>query len=207
MVDQSGEVGSGGEPAGPEAFLAAELGEVLGGQVGASVGGVLSDVAEDVGELQGEAEGVGVLGRSRGAGRARARCVHRAEDAEGEPSDGSGHAAAVGLEVVPGLVGLAADVHQHAVDELVEAAERDGESAGGVCQRDGDRVGVVLVDLSRPDPSEDGAGLLQAGELRLGGQRAVADVVDPPGEGVERGHRMALVGGQQPDSVREIARL
>ena len=62
----------------------------------------------------------------------RARPGHGAEHAEREPPDGAGDTAAVDLQVVPGLVGLAAHVHQHAVDELVEAAERDREAARGV---------------------------------------------------------------------------
>ena len=43
--------------------------------------------------------------------------------------------------------------------------------------------------------------------LDVGGQRAVADVVDAPREGVQRGHRLPLGGGQQPDAVGEVAGL
>ena len=49
--------------------------------------------------------------------------------------------------------------------------------------------------------------LLQPGPLGVGGQRAVADVVDAAREGVQRRHGLALVGRQQPDAVGEVAGL
>ncbi len=73
------------------------------------------------------------------------------------------HAAAVDLQVVRGLVGLAAQVHLDAVDQLVEAAERDRELPGRVGEGDGDRVGVVLVDRAVLDPGEHAPGLVQPG--------------------------------------------
>src|SRR5690606_6845661 len=160
-----------------------------------------ADVAQDVAELEGEAERVGVLGGAFGAARARFGTEH----AEGEPADGTGDAAAVDLQVVPGLVGRPADVHLDAVDELVEPAERDREPVGGVGERDGDRVGVVLVDRALTDPGEQLPGVLQPGGLHLAVQRAVADVVDPTGERVQRRHRPPLRRRQQPDAVGEVA--
>ena len=125
-VHQAGEVGAGRRDGAVEPGRAAELGEVLGGQVRTAVAGVLANVPEDVGQLQGEAEGVGVLGGALGVRCAR----HRAEHAQREPADGAGDTAAVDLQLVPGLVGLAAHVHQHAVDQLVETLQRQREARG-----------------------------------------------------------------------------
>src|SRR5690606_5578638 len=124
-----------------------------------------------------------------------------------ETTDGAGHTAAVDLQVVPGLVGLAAHIHLHAVDQLVEPAEGDREVPGGVRQGDGHRVGVVLLDGPGTDPPEQGTGLREPGELDVVRQHAVADVVDAPGEGVQRRHRAPLGRGQQPDAVGEVAGL
>ncbi len=159
-----------------EGVGAAERGQFGAGQVGAALRGVLPHVAEDVGHLQGEAQGVGVVGGALGAGGTR----HGAEDPEGEPADRARDAAAVLLEVLPGLVRPAADVHQDAVDQLVEPAERDREAARGVGQGHGDRVGGVVGHLPVTDVAEQFAGLLQPGSLDLRLQRAVADVVDAP---------------------------
>ena len=66
-----------------------------------------------------------------------------AVDAEREPADGAGHAAAVPEQVVEGLVGGLVHVGQAAVDELVERFQRDVEAGAGVGQGDQHRVGVV----------------------------------------------------------------
>ena len=52
-----------------------------------------------------------------------------------------------------------------------------------------------------------GPGVRQRGELVGRGQRAVPDVVDPPGERVDGGQRAPLGRRQQPDAVREVAGL
>ncbi|GGV87904.1 hypothetical protein GCM10010294_70240 [Streptomyces griseoloalbus] len=53
---------------------------------------------------------------------------------------------------------------------------------GRVGEGDRDRVGVVLVDRAVADPGEQRPGVLEPGDLDVVRQRAVADVVDPPGE-------------------------
>ncbi len=177
--------------------------EILRRQVRSSALGVFPYVAENIGQLEGEPQGVGVLGGAGGfvcAGDG-------SEDAEREPPDGTRHTAAVRLQVVPRLVGDAADVHEDAVDQLVERVEGDGEPPGGVAERDRDRVGVVAGDPAVPDPREQLPGLLQALPFGLRGEVAVADVVDPPGEGVQRGHGVPFGRWQQPDAVGEVAGL
>jgi hypothetical protein len=52
-----------------------------------------------------------------------------------------------------------------------------------------------------------GAHRLQAGQLLGIRQVTVAEVVDPAGRGVHRGQRPALLHGQQPDPVGEVAGL
>ncbi len=202
-ADQAGEVavGAGAHELGP--LGAAELPQVLGGQVDAAVRGILTDVAEDVGDLEGQSEGVGVLG---GAGRI-ACAGQDAEDAEGQTADGAGHAGAVGAQLVPGLVGVAADVHQHAVDQLVEGAEREGVAVGRVGEGDGDRVGVVLGNRTVADACQQGAGRGQPFLLGAGVQPAVPDVVHAPGEGVHGGEGPALRRGHEPGAVAEVPRV
>src|SRR6266566_3440942 len=83
-----------GGPAPPEVSkVNTELGQVLGGQVDPPVLMVLADVAQDVGQLQGDAERIGQAGRLL---LVVARVIRpRAEDAQRQPSDRAGHAAAV----------------------------------------------------------------------------------------------------------------
>src|SRR5581483_2392492 len=47
----------------------------------------------------------------------------------------------------------------------------------------------------------------QRGELRVGGEVAVADVVDAPRERVDGAHRLALGAREQADAVVEVRRL
>ena len=176
--------------------MAVELGQVLGGQVNAPVLVVLADVPQDVGQLQGHAEGVGQPG---------GHLVIPAgpEDAQGQPADRAGHAAAVIVQIVERLVGGAAHVGQAPVDELAERLHRHGEITPGVGQREQHRI----IQAGLAQVQDRAAGFLERGDLLLRRHRAVADVVDPPGERVDDGEPAPLVGWQQPDAVREVPRL
>ena len=170
-----------------------KLGQVFGGQVDAAVAVVLADVAQDVRQLERDAEGVGQLGRP-------VHVIAGAEDAQGQAADRAGHAAAVPEQVIEGLVAGAAHVGDAAVDELAEGGDGDGEAARHVGQ--GQQHRVVR---GRPGEVEDLLPRdLQGGDLLPGRHRAVADVVDPPGERVDDGQASPLVRRQQPDAVREV---
>ena len=58
------------------------------------------------------------------------------------------------------------------------------------------RASVTALGAQPGPPGDEGGqaapGLLQRGQLLLGRQRAVSDVVDPPGEGVDGGQGMPL---------------
>ena len=82
----------------------------------------------------------------------------RVEHAERQPSDRAGDAAAVGDQLVEGLVLLAADVHLAAVDELAEGSERDRQPPRGVVEGDQHGVVGVLVRRGRPQPVRPRAG-------------------------------------------------
>ncbi len=154
---------------------AAELREVVGGQIGTPARGVLPYVPQDLGELEREPERVRILRRALGA--ARPGSVPNTPS-ESRPIAPATHRQYT-LQVVPGLVRLTAYVHQDAVDEFVEAAQRHREIRGGVAG-DRDRVGVVLVNQALADPGEQSPGVLEPRRLRIRCQRAVADVVDTP---------------------------
>ncbi len=173
-----------------------ELGQVFGGQVDPAVLPVLADVAQDVRQLEGDTERVGQFG-GLGLG---VRVVAGAEDAQGQAADRAGHAAAVPEQVIEGLVAGAAHVGDAAVDELAERRHRDGEVPLHVSQ--GEQHRIVR---GRPGEVEDLlARGLQGGDLLPGWHRAVADVVDPPGERVDNSQAAPLIRRQQPDPVREV---
>src|SRR5208283_410637 len=113
---------------------APEAVKILSREVYTAVAVILTDVPEDVRELQGHPERVGQrFGHPH---------VGRAEDAEGQPPDGPGDAAAVVPQIVEGGVEGAVDVGDAAVDELTEGLHRYGELLAGVVQ--GDENGVVF---------------------------------------------------------------
>ena len=175
-LDQPDELGRAGR-----VQVDVELGQILGGQVDPPVLMVLADVAQDVGQLQGYAERVSQAG-------GLALVVAGAEDAQRQPADRACHAAAVVVQILERLVVSAADVGHAPVDELAERLHRDREVALGVGQREQHRV----VEVG-PVEVEDGlAGGLQVGDLLLGRQGPVADVVDAPGERVDDGEPAPL---------------
>jgi hypothetical protein len=150
-------------------------------------------VAQDVRQLEGDAERVGQVGGLRWV-------LARAEDAERQPADRARHAAAVVQEIVERLVARAAHVRHAAVDELAERRDGHREVPLHVGQREQDRV----IRAGAGEVEDGMAGLLEGGDLLVRRHRAVADVVDPAGEGVDDREPAPLALRQQPDAVREV---
>ena len=117
--------------------------------------------------------------------------------ASAQATDRAGDATAVEHQLVEALVGDAVHVHAHALDQVQEGLARKREAALGLPQADEHEVlaGVGAQRLGRL--------VKQCAFLGLG-QRAVADVVHPPGEGVDGEQRLPLRGGQQAHPVVEV---
>ena len=97
-------------------------------------------------------------------------------------------------------------VGQTAVDDLAEGGQRQREPAGGIGEGDQHRVdGVRGWPVGVADGQQRGSQRPQRLLLAVGRQIAVADVVDPPGRGVDRCHGAPLRGCQQRDPVGEVA--
>ena len=117
------------------------------------------------------------------------------------------HAAAVPEQVVERLVAGPVDVGEAAVDQLAERGERHREPRSRVGQRDEHRVASSSAAVRRSALRRGvhlDARRLELRRLLGGGQVAVADVVDPPGERVDGGERAPLGRRQQPDAVGEV---
>ena len=117
--------------------------------------------------------------------------VRAVEDAEREAPDRARHPAAVALELVERLVPVAANVRLGAVDEVAEGLERDREASCGV--RDGDEHGLGALGRAQRIGARRG----ELRKLRVGGERAVRDVVDLASEGVDREQRLAPIRGEK----------
>ena len=105
-----------------------------------------------------------------------------------------------GSLVVEGPVVRAGHVHPDAVDQFHEGGEGDWEDCRGPAQRREDRI-----RRSRIDPRDRGFDLVERRPLRFDRQVSVADVVDPPGHRVDRGHGLSLRHGKQADAVPEVS--
>lgn len=179
---------------------------VLGGQIDPVAAEVLGDVLEVFDDLEGRADRVretDPLG-GRGAG-----------DGEHETADGVGGQLAVGEQVVVGLVagdelvlavggdqaeeGLGGE--RAAADRGLEAAQQ-GVARGPV--EDPVQVGLEGVQEEHPVLGLLGRHAEQPGVGSAGGQVAVADVVDEPGESVDRDEVGAPVLGQEERSHGEV---
>ena len=95
----------------------------------------------------------------------------------------------------------AAHVRLAALDQLPERGERDRVPARGVGERDEHLVAFCRAGARLVNGGDRGPRFAQRGELLVGGQGPVADVVDPAGERVHGRQRAALRRGQQPDAV------
>jgi hypothetical protein len=106
-------------------------------------------------------------------------------------------------DLVDGLVGRADGVLLAAVDQVVERVERNRVPRRGVGEGSEHGVGgdAAGVRAQQPKIGAHGVELLHL-DIRL--VAAVADVVDPSSEGVERCHRLALRRWQEADAVGEV---
>ena len=149
------------------------------------------DVSKDVGDLERDAQVHRVLARPR---------VRVAEDLDAAEPHRGGHAIAVGVERVEGLVGGMVHVHLHPRDDLLERGARDREAADRHLQPLAGRVlGPPLVDardLLAPAPE------LRALLLAVGHQ--VHRVVHDAAEGVARVDRLALGPRKAEERVEEV---
>ena len=185
-VGRSRQVGVGPEPD-----------DVVGRQVDASDLPVLDDVAQDVGELQGDAQGVGELRGPRPAGGAE----HR----QGEPADRAGHEATVHDQRGEGRVRDTDGVVFAAFDEIVEGVPRHGVVPAGVGERD--EHGIVVRGMPAAQGVDVATHHRERRQFLVGRTIAVADVVDPAGERVDRRHRRSLRRWEQADPEGEVLRL
>ncbi len=169
----------------------AEAPQVLLREVDAPDARVHLDVAQDVGDLERDAQVHRVLARPR---------VRVAEDLDAAEPHRGGHAIAVGIERVEGLVGGMVHVHLHPRDDLLERGARDREAADRHLQPlAGRMLGPPLVDardLLAPAPE------LQA--LLLAVRHLVHRVVHDAAEGVARVDGLALGPRQAEERVEEV---
>ncbi len=80
------------------------------------------------------------------------------------------------------------------------------EALVGVGQRQHHRISAAAGALPslRSSSAEQPCLGVEAAQLLRGRERAVADVVDAPGERIHSAHPAASVGGQQADAVVEV---
>ena len=191
------QVGMAAGRCGASASVAAEALEILGRQVDAAVREVLATSRRML---------VSWSATPRSSARSTRRSRSRAPKtpSESRPID-AGDAAAVGDEVVERRRSRVptTSISTPSISSL-ERVERDREAAGGVGERD---AGPGRRSAASSASSAARASSSSRRELLVRrGSVAVADVVDPARERVDRAQRVAPLARQQADAVVEVRR-